>query len=58
MITIVRGKLIEAKKALSLVQTDMNAIGEFNVEDAKRKVFHDLEQKVRDLEKALEFFKI
>jgi methyl-accepting chemotaxis protein len=58
MITVVRARLIEAKKALALVQADINAIGEFNVEDAKRKMFHDLEQKVRDLEKALEFFKI
>ena len=58
MITVVRARLIDAKKALALVQADMNAIGEFNVEDAKRKAFHDLQQKVRDLEKALEFFKI
>jgi methyl-accepting chemotaxis protein len=58
MITVVRGKLIDAKKALVLVQADMNAIGEFNVEDSKRRAFHDLEHKVRDLEKALEFFKI
>jgi len=58
MITVVRARLIDAKKALALVQADINAIGEFNVEDAKRKMFHDLEQKVRDLEKALEFFKI
>ena len=58
MITAVRARLIDAKKALALVQLDIDAIGEFNVEDAKRKMFHDLQQKVRDLEKALEFFKI
>ena len=58
MITVVRARLIDAKKALALVQLDIDAIGEFNVEDAKRKMFHDLQQKVRDLEKALEFFKI
>ena len=58
MITVVRARLIEAKKALALVQVDIDTIGEFNVDDSKRKIFHDLQQKVRDLEKALEFFKI
>jgi nitrogen fixation/metabolism regulation signal transduction histidine kinase len=58
MITLVRARLVDAKKALALVQSDIDAIGEFNVEDGKRKMFHDLQQKVRDLEKALEFFKV
>ncbi len=58
MIVVVRARLVDAKKALVLVQSDIDAIGEFNVEDAKRKMFHDLQQKVRDLEKALEFFKV
>jgi len=58
MISILRVRIIEAKRALALVKTDIDAIGEFNVEDAKRKMFHDLQQKVRDLEKALDFFRI
>ena len=58
MISILRVKIIESKRALALLKADVDAIGEFNVEDTKRKMFHDLQQKVRDLEKALEFFKI
>lgn len=58
MISVIRVRLIEAKRALALVQVDIDTIGEFNVEDNKRKLFHDLQQKVRDLEKALEFFRL
>jgi nitrogen fixation/metabolism regulation signal transduction histidine kinase len=57
MITVVRAQLIDAKKALAALKADMEAIGEFNVEDAKRKKFLDLQHKVQEMEKALEFFK-
>ena len=56
MITVVRAQLMEAKKALAELKLDMEAIGEFNVEDAKRKKFLDLQHKVQEMEKALEFF--
>ncbi len=57
MITAVRSQLVEAKSLLALMKADMEAIGEFNVEDNKRKRFLDLQFKVQTLEKTLEFFK-
>jgi hypothetical protein len=57
MITVVRSQLVEAKKVLAALKADMEAIGEFNVEDAKRKRFLDLQHKVQDMEKVLEFFR-
>jgi nitrogen fixation/metabolism regulation signal transduction histidine kinase len=57
MITVVRAQLIDTKKALAALKTDMEAIGEFNVEDSKRKQFLSLQHKVQDMEKTLEFFK-
>ncbi len=58
MITVVRAQLIDAKKTLAALRIDMELIGEFNVEDSKRKKFHDLQYKIQELEKTMEFFKI
>lgn len=57
MITVLRNQLIEAKKTLAALKADMEMIGEFNVEDAKRKKFLDLQYKIHELEKTMEFFK-
>ena len=57
MITVVRGQIIDAKKVLADLKADMESIGEFNVEDGKRKKFLDLQHKVQEMEKSLEFFK-
>ncbi len=58
MITVLRAQLLEAKGLLAGVRADMEAIGEFNVEDAKRKKFHELQHKVQELEKAMGFFNL
>jgi methyl-accepting chemotaxis protein len=57
MITAVRGQIHAANASLDAVKTHLDTIGEFNVEEHKRKQFTDLKQKVHDLEKALHFFR-
>ncbi|MBF0331376.1 MAG: hypothetical protein HQL17_05510 [Candidatus Omnitrophica bacterium] len=58
MITVVRGQLVEAKEQLSGIKADIEAIGEYGIEESKRKRFHELEHKVRELEKAMRFFNL
>jgi methyl-accepting chemotaxis protein len=58
MISIVREKLLQANTQLAGIKADIDAIGEFNIDDAKRKRFHELQFKVQELEKAMKFFKL
>ncbi len=58
MIVTVRDQIHLAQKSLVDIKSDVDVIGEFGVEDAKRKQFMDLKRKVSDLDKALKFFKI
>lgn len=58
MLTTVRNQLHQAQESLVDIKKDMDAIGEFGVEDSKRKQFADLKHKVSDLEKAIKFFRI
>ena len=57
MITIVRAQVILANEALNVIQDQIHAIGEANVVDAKRKNFLELKQKVKELERAILFFR-
>ena len=58
MIAVTRAQLLQSKTLLAGIRQDMEAIGEFNIEDAKRKKFHELSYKVQELEKAMEFFNL
>jgi methyl-accepting chemotaxis protein len=58
MITSVRNQVHQAQESLSGIKKDVDAIGDFGIEDTKRKQFTDLKHKLSDLEKALKFFKI
>lgn len=57
MINAIRVQVHEAHAAIDVIKSDIESIGDFNVEDAKRHRFVELKQKVRELEKTLEFFK-
>ncbi|MEI6437995.1 MAG: methyl-accepting chemotaxis protein [Candidatus Omnitrophota bacterium] len=57
MITVIRDKVRLAEQRLSAVQKDINAIGENNVEESKRRQFNDLKQKVVELERTFRFFR-
>lgn len=58
MITTVRTQIDQAQESLADIKRDVDAIGDFGIDDAKRKQFTDLKHKVNDLEKAIKFFKI
>ncbi|NLE64521.1 MAG: methyl-accepting chemotaxis protein [Elusimicrobia bacterium] len=57
MITALRNQIHAIDAALTDVRSAMEAIGEYNVEDNKRKHFLELRQKVQELERAASFFK-
>lgn len=58
MITSVRGHIAGAKQLGAGLRAGMESIGEFNVEEKKRKEFTELKHKLNELEKELEYFKI
>ena len=58
MITVVRARLADAQKALAALRFDVEAIGELNADDERKKKVQDLQLKVLELQKTLEFFKI
>ncbi len=57
MITALQAQLAEAKMILAALRADVDAMGEDNVEEARRQRYQAVQNRVRDLEKALEFFK-
>ena len=57
MITSVRAQVHAANVALSAIKDEIEIIGEFNISDAKRKNFLELKQKVKELERAILFFR-
>ena len=57
MIMVLSTQLVEAKKILQTLKADIDAIGADNVDESRRQRFLALQNKVRDLEKSLEFFK-
>ncbi len=57
MINAVRDQIREANLAAQSIRNDVEAIGEFNIEDQKRHKFLEVKQKLEALEKALRFFK-
>lgn len=57
MIMVLRAQLAEAKKILGALKEDIGAIGENNVDEARRQRFLAIQNKVRELERSLEFFK-
>ncbi len=57
MISTVRARLIAAHAALDGVQEELRAIGEENVGEGQRKHFAELKQKVKELERAIIFFR-
>jgi methyl-accepting chemotaxis protein len=57
MINAVRNQIQEANAATQSIKNDLDAIGEFNVEDQKRHTFTAIKLKIQELEKALRFFK-
>ncbi|MFH0753785.1 MAG: hypothetical protein V2A70_04400 [Candidatus Omnitrophota bacterium] len=58
MITVMRAHLLQAKTTLAGIKQDMEAIGEFNVDDGKRKRFYEMQHKVLELEKTMDFFNL
>jgi methyl-accepting chemotaxis protein len=58
MITAVRAQVGTAQEATQFIKSEIEAIGEFNVDEHKRKKFSELKLKIQELEKAVHFFKI
>ena len=52
------GKNHCAKSTTAIVKATIDTIGEFNVDDHKRRQFLELKMKVQELEKALDFFRM
>jgi methyl-accepting chemotaxis protein len=57
MINNVRGQIVAANDSLDGIKSHMEAIGEFSVDDNKRKHFSELKHRIHELEKALKFFR-
>ncbi|MBF0485357.1 MAG: methyl-accepting chemotaxis protein [Candidatus Omnitrophica bacterium] len=58
MIVTVRTKMHSAREDVLFIKNAMDVIGEFNVDEHKRKQFNDLKAKLQELEKTIDFFKI
>ena len=57
MINAVRNQIHEANRATEAIKHDLDDIGEFNIEDQKRRKFTEIKLRIQELEKALRFFK-
>lgn len=57
MINAVRNQIHEANLAAKSIKDALDEIGEFNIEDQKRRKFTEIKIEIQELEKALRFFK-
>ena len=57
MLAAVRERIRTVDHYAAAVHHDIDGIGEFNVDEQKRRQYSDLKHKIAELEKALKFFR-
>ncbi len=58
MIAAVREKVRSAEHDLSIIKKDVESIGDYGIDETKRKQFVELRQRVAALEKTIKFFRV
>lgn len=57
MISVVRDKVKEIRALQKAAVTELDLVGEYNIDDAKRHHFLELRKKLQELERAMDFFR-